>query len=396
MRLTRVLLVLAYIIVACPAAVIAAGIDLNSDTLVTGNLQVTGTISGNGAGLTNTLAQLPLSDCGTISQSGSYYLTQSLTYAFTSGRCLIIDADNVSIDFMGYEVVGQGKAAGSPDGIFIANARSYVEVRNGGVRDFGGSGIAEQGPPYGKSNRIVNMKVASNGAFGVFLGSAGSLVEGSTFEGNYTGVFTSGGSNFISRNFASNNETDGVRFNCSSVGGIVVSNNNISANSGNGILVDGGCFGTIVGNLVAGNSLKGIYISSGVVRGNTVINNQMEGIETTGASLVRDNFVANSQKDGIKGNGLISDNVVSGNNVSADADSSGIAGGGNILNNVSWFNSTANITVGGQTRLESNNAAATGLGGSGIVFLSPWVPYVNNLTGGNYSGTSSWDDGGNH
>ena len=74
-------------------------------------------------------SDLPL----TITESGSYYLVEDANCLSTA---ITVEADNVTIDLMGYSLIGHGTGFG----IYL-NARINVEIRNGTVRDFGSDGI---------------------------------------------------------------------------------------------------------------------------------------------------------------------------------------------------------------------------------------------------------------
>src|SRR5262249_50177124 len=74
-----------------------------------------------------------------ITQPGSYYLTGNL--AGVSGKHgIYITSGNVTLDLMGFDLVGVG---GSLDGIHVDNTAVSVNytVRNGSVRNWGGNGV---------------------------------------------------------------------------------------------------------------------------------------------------------------------------------------------------------------------------------------------------------------
>ena len=69
-----------------------------------------------------------------ISQSGSYYLTGNIT-ALASGKDGIeIAADNVTLDLMGYAVIGPGKGIGADDGIVVSGVRASIAISNGTIQ----------------------------------------------------------------------------------------------------------------------------------------------------------------------------------------------------------------------------------------------------------------------
>lgn len=99
-----------------------------------------------------TLAQVeprtPLSAAGTISQSGSYYLTTNITVS--SGDVLTITANNVKLDLNGFALTstdpnGASHAivlSGSLTNITIANGLIYSGVTNNGSTTYGGPGFS--------------------------------------------------------------------------------------------------------------------------------------------------------------------------------------------------------------------------------------------------------------
>lgn len=70
----------------------------------------------------------------TISNPGKYCVTGNLVMA-TSGPGISIAADNVAIDFGGYEMSGVGITGGNNHGIYLVN-RNNVGIRNGSLRGF--------------------------------------------------------------------------------------------------------------------------------------------------------------------------------------------------------------------------------------------------------------------
>ena len=185
----------------------------------------------------------------TISTSGSYYITGDLTLTDTTVHGITVNADNVTIDLMGYSLIGPD--SGSNPGIYM-NGRSNVEVRNGTVRDFGSDGIYEGASSGAKGHRIIAVRAVSNGRYGIFLYGAGNLVKDCTVTEN-------GGS--------------GMRI----MGGLsTVTGNTAFANGGHGIDTSNGC--TVTGNTSSFNQLCGINPYNSLADQNTAyVNNQSGG-----------------------------------------------------------------------------------------------------------------------
>jgi hypothetical protein len=130
-------------------------------------------------------ADIPL----TISTRGSYYLTEEVTAA---GTAIAVDANNVTIDLMGYNLIGPG--SGTNYGIYM-NGRSNVEIRNGTIRGFE-YGIYEKDEYLGKDHRLIDVRSVSNVQGGIYLFGSGHLVKdctasynGNSAAGNVFGIY---------------------------------------------------------------------------------------------------------------------------------------------------------------------------------------------------------------
>jgi hypothetical protein len=106
--------------------------------------------------------------CRTIDKPGSYKLVNDLTFTATTGTCLLITADFVTIDLAGFTISRAGGFPGFPGPTAIA-ARVQIggiTVRNGSIAGFG---------------------------TGVALGGDGSIVEGlRVFDGFVVGIGATG------------------------------------------------------------------------------------------------------------------------------------------------------------------------------------------------------------
>ena len=182
----------------------------------------------------------------TISTSGSYYLTGDLT---STGNGITVNADNVTIDLMGYSLIGPGP--GTNYGIYMYR-RSNVEIRNGTVRDFGSDGIYEGASSGAKGHRIIAVRAVSNGRYGIYLASNGNLVKDCT---------------------VTENGSSGMRI----AGGLsTVTGNTALANGGHGISTNLGC--TVTGNTASYNQYDGINPYGCLADQNTAyINNRSGG-----------------------------------------------------------------------------------------------------------------------
>ncbi len=165
----------------------------------------------------------------TISQSGSYYLTGD---RLCSGHGIRVDVNDVTIDLMGYSLIGSDS---SNAGIAMYG-RSNVEIRNGTIRNFRWHGIMEYNTDYNaKNHRIINVRLIDNGKAGV----------------SYCGIYIQGVNHLVK--------------DCTIIG------------NGDGISIGRGCL--VIGNIVSKNTDDGIVASDGsTVIGNTVYYNASRGI----------------------------------------------------------------------------------------------------------------------
>jgi hypothetical protein len=196
-----------------------------------------------------------LSKCQTISQPGSYELANNLT---STGDCLVITADFVTIDLAGFTITGKGSPVDPGTGILAAPSSGPrgIAVRNGSISGF------EAG---------VDLKSAS-----------GSIVEGlrvSISTENSVGIAASG----------------------------IVKGNTVNAGDGGGISATG----IVTGNIVGGGR-SGI----GVGKGSTVIGNTATGAARFGLIVeCPSNLTDNTSVDNAFNLELIGEGCTNTNNV---------------------------------------------------------------------------------
>ncbi len=172
-----------------------------------------------------------------VNNPGFYYLTGNLSSL--SGPGITINADDVTIDLMGFRLQGNGSGGGP--GIDL-NGKKNVEIRNGSLT---GWGTAIDNTVSANNHRLINLRIEGNMYFGIYLRGYSHLVKGCTISDNGSGITLLGGGT-ISGNVINNNVT-GER---------------------NGINVDG--YASITNNLVS-NAKRHIYLKGpGSIIGNTV------------------------------------------------------------------------------------------------------------------------------
>jgi len=181
----------------------------------------------------------------TISQPGSYYLTTNLTGGAFNG--INITANGVTLDLMGFELVGGPGNAGF--GITVSGMRTNITVRNGTVRNWGGDGVHLSAA---RNCVLQNVRALNNSEAGLVVGDA-SVVNGCV---------------------ASFNTSDGI------VGGEACS---------------------ILGCVVFTNHANGIRIGAvGVVRDCSAMRNGAAGLITEEGSTINDCSAAYNSSTGIK------------------------------------------------------------------------------------------------
>ena len=249
----------------------------------------------------------------TITAAGSYFITGNLT-GTTSSAGILVDADNVAIDLMGFTLQGLPDAL---DGIRVLNARNGITVRNGSVNDWGQEGIDLIHDGNGKGSGVEDVYVLGNIGAGL-RANDNALVARVTARYN-GGAGISAGQNAIIRECtARENGSTGIAGSFNNV----IENNTAQGNGGNGITSGAGS--TVAGNVSRANTGNGIFANSGSrVTGNTVSTNGSSGIGVQSFSVVRDNTAdangyASATAAGISaslGHNRIENNTLTRNNI---------------------------------------------------------------------------------
>jgi parallel beta-helix repeat protein len=263
-----------------------------------------------------------------ITSSGSYYLTGD-RYANDHG--IEVAVSNVTIDLNGYALIGPN--LGAIDGITMSG-RNNVEIRNGTVRDFPGTGICEYST-VGKGHRIIDVRVVANGNDGILLRGFNHLVKDCTSAANAgDGIYTGSVS--------------------------TVSGNTCYDNGGQGVHTTSGC--TVTGNTCNDNTQTGIYAGTGnTISGNTCYGNSSDGIEGSVGSTISGNTCYDNTDRGIDcGRGC----TVSGNTCHENGDD-GIyaASGTTVTGNTSRQNQNWGIYLSGDNFVAENSATANNQSG---------------------------------
>ena len=252
-----------------------------------------------------------------INEPGSYYLTGDVNVIATDKNGIAVEVDDVTIDLMGYNLIGPD--SGFKSGIYIDGCTN-VEVRNGTIRDFGGQGIYEA-DINGCCHRVINVRLVSNGQYGIILRGEGHLVKDCFVAFNENGGIVVGdeidkGCSTVTGNILKSNGGNGIQ----AGEGSTVTGNTVKAcyNRGHGIYVQGLCI--VTGNTLYQNGGDGIRAKSGcTISVNTCDDNGQfdgAGIHTTGTdNRIEKNNLTNTDRGlEIDSTGsMISDNIVKGN-----------------------------------------------------------------------------------
>jgi parallel beta-helix repeat protein len=232
----------------------------------------------------------------TITEPGSYYLTGSLTLATQDTNGIEVDANNVTIDLMGYSLLG----AGGINGISI-EGKLNVEIRNGTVAYWDGDGVYEKG---GTGHRIICVRTVWNSGSGIFLSGVAHVVKDCTATQNGGYGIAVAGASTLDRNMAFGNY-----YGIYADDGCAVTNNTSQGNWAAGMFVQSGC--TVTGNTLDNNQWPDflppptdidtstglvVYGLGNAIRGNTLRGNPDTDIRIKGThNAVEDNLVTNSQ-----------------------------------------------------------------------------------------------------
>lgn len=185
----------------------------------------------------------------TIAQSGSYKLTGNLTVPLnTTG--IVISAGNVHLDLGGFAILG---AAGSTSGNGIDGSAALRNViRNGTVRDFGGTGVQT-----GARARVEEIRAIANGVDGIATADRSQIVN-SLAQANGQDGIDAGSVSIVRKCVSHDNTGDGIEI---GIAGIAIDNVS-SQNDGDGINGSASAAVLARGNEVHLNRGDGVRLSS--------------------------------------------------------------------------------------------------------------------------------------
>jgi hypothetical protein len=290
------------------------------------------------------ISSIPL----TISQPGSYYLTQDVV----GPNGITVAVINVTIDLNGFTILGPGKGAGGSASAI--HGGDDLLVRNGRIRGWPGDGVAAGAAAVIESLDIVSIggscitageqtqvrkcrvgagnygivvtnnsvvdscisignTVANPGA-GIVTGSFGTVFDCASSYNTGSGIGTGDGSN-ISRCVASNNHgAAGIQVGSGCVVTDSIGRNNGTATSGSGIAANAGT--TIAHCTVSGNKGYGVFTNdTATIAGCTSLANSSSGGFGIGIRTGSDSSISGCTVNGNTGDGIqfINRCLISGN-----------------------------------------------------------------------------------
>ncbi len=257
-----------------------------------------------------------------ITQRGSYYLTGNLTHTGDRNG-ILIEADDVTIDLMGFVMVGNSAATVA---IFGAAPLRNITVRNGSIRSWIGGGI-NLGPASDDMCRFENLTISRCFSDGLACLTAAQVVDCQAFINDGHG-FRLGASSTVTRCIARQNSGSG--FNLGAASTVIECSAILSGLGGFDI-----SFGSLVRACLARSNLREGIIAGG---GSTVEScnatlNAWHGIRIAGDGTVRNNDCAANGQANLNA-GLFcsgSDSRIESNNCTNNGVGIRVALGGNII-----------------------------------------------------------------
>ncbi len=250
----------------------------------------------------------------TISEPGSYYLTQNLT-GTTGSDGIVIAADDVTVDLNGFSLIG---VPGTLSAVAVPVAHVNLTLRNGTIRDWGGAVI--DGLDRAANSRVTELRVQYMGG-GIALGDR-SLVTACIVNTIGTGVNV--GSNSIIQNCSITSSGSMGIWLAGTVENVSILDCVVSNCGNDGIRVAGGSRNCVVRNcIVSRNRRHGILFgqpaSPCLIVGNLCNENGQgadvsngHGIFLDGVGRVEGNHCA-SQAIGIQASGIVVKNSCNNN-----------------------------------------------------------------------------------
>jgi hypothetical protein len=198
-----------------------------------------------------------IATCQKISQPGSYKLADNLTFTGTTGTCLSITANFVTIDLAGFTISGPDLLVipfANTTAISAGNATTGIAVRNGSISGFGvGVDLG------GAGSTVEGLRVFGGGTSSLGIAATG-IVKGNTVDGIVgtpgTGVGISA-IGIVTGNYATNNRVAGIEIGQ----GSTVIGNNATDNHDPGIGIEVSCPSNVTDNTAVNNAYQNLLLN---------------------------------------------------------------------------------------------------------------------------------------
>ena len=237
----------------------------------------------------------------TISESGSYCLTQNLIHTDQYTNAIEVNADNVTIDLCGYSIIGPTATHNETCSGIYMNGCKNVEIRNGTITNFPNNGIFEADTgviPEASGHRVIDVRVTLIGAHGIVLWGSNHTVRDCTvtqtqidLEQGFGGI-TCGSMSAVIGNVVSESNIIGIR---AGIGCMI--RDNTLGNCAYGIIPESGS--SVIDNIISFMAVDGIWIrdvEGCLIKGNTLRGNQRNGINMEGFdNVIEENLVTLSE-----------------------------------------------------------------------------------------------------
>jgi hypothetical protein len=193
------------------------------------------------------LADTPINLLPTIiSSPGRYFLSMNLNTGMSSKSAIVVDADDVTIDFQDHSITGDAGQNTNANGITATNHRN-ITIKNGTLNGFKTAIVLQKGSSTTNNNAnhmVQNMRLSSSTFSGILIvDGCGCRIENCQINrtgGTFSGVDAIGINLQSSSAVARNNQIYRVFANYGASFGIV-------SNNSNSFLVDNQIEGAING-----------------------------------------------------------------------------------------------------------------------------------------------------
>ncbi|MEO1085969.1 MAG: right-handed parallel beta-helix repeat-containing protein, partial [Acidobacteriota bacterium] len=271
----------------------------------------------------------------TITEPGNYYLIHSLTNTVNNADGITIDADNVTLDLMGYRIVG-GNFSGtaSDDGIFVSGTQTNIKIRNGSVIGWDGDGINALNADF---SIFTDLRVSQNDGDGLVTDFNCIIDSCTAFSNGFDGLEGDDGT-VIHNSTAGQNDDNGIQTSEGCVVRLCASFDNGSDGfdiaAGSVIrectATDNGIFGfdIALGSMATSctaydNMSNGFDMASACILRDCISSlNTGHGVRTFANSYVTDSKFHENDLDGIR---ISSTDVFAAHNQTTDNDQTGIS-----------------------------------------------------------------------